>query len=94
MQMATRLRSMLGYTAATLIGMVGSVIAADVYLEPAEFVAQSFGGTVPQAQRLWITKPIKGEVREIMGHDLGRLRIRYWREGERTVGHTGGHDVL
>jgi hypothetical protein len=63
----------------------GTPMAADVYLEPTEFLAQTFAGEVPGASRLWITNPIKSEIREIMGHDLGQLRIRYWRRGERTA---------
>ena len=60
-------------------------VAADVYLEPLEFLAESFGGNVPEPQRLWITPQIQSEIREIMGRDLGRLRIRYWTEDERTA---------
>ena len=60
-------------------------MAADVYLEPAQFLAQSFEQDLPDANRLWVTKPIGAEIREIMGHDLGQLRIRYWQRGERTA---------
>lgn len=66
-------------------GWVAVSMAADVYLEPADFIAQTFAGSVPEASRLWITKPIKAEIREIMGRDLGRLRIRYWRRDARTA---------
>jgi len=65
--------------------MCSTPMAADVYLEPTEFLAQTFARDVPEASRLWVTKPIKSEIREIMGHDLGQLRIRYWRRGERTA---------
>ncbi len=64
---------------------VGISKAADVYLEPAEFLAQTFEADVPAAKRLWITKPIQLEIREIMGHDLGQLRVRYWPRDQRTV---------
>lgn len=59
--------------------------AADVYLAPASFLAGAFDGDVPAAQRLWLTGPVKAAVREILGHDLGSLRVRYWQRGERTA---------
>ena len=60
-------------------------LAADVYLAPATFLETAFGGEVPPAQRLWLTGPVKTTVRDILGHDLGSLRIRYWQRGERTA---------
>lgn len=59
--------------------------AADVYLAPASFLAGAFDGDVPPAQRLWLTGPVKAAVRDILGHDLGSLRVRYWQRGERTA---------
>ncbi len=59
--------------------------AADVYLAPASFLSGAFDGEVPPAQRLWLTGPVKASVRDILGHDLGSLRVRYWQRGERTV---------
>lgn len=64
---------------------VDVVMAADVYLEPSKFLAETFDEKVPEAKRLWITKPIQSEIREIMGHNLGQLRIRYWPRDARTV---------
>ncbi len=60
-------------------------MAAEVYLEPADFLSQSFADNVPKAKRLWLTKPIQSEIREIMGHDMGRLRVHYWLRGDRTA---------
>lgn len=62
-----------------------AVMAADVYLSPAAFLEQSFAGNTPAAKRLWLTDSVKTAVREIMGHDLGALRIRYWQHDERTA---------
>jgi hypothetical protein len=64
---------------------VALTIAADVYLEPFDFLTESLGGNIPEPQRLWITSPIQSEIREIMGRDLGQIRIRYWTQDERTV---------
>lgn len=60
-------------------------IAADVFLEPSAFLDETFGGNIPEPNRLWITPPIRSEIRKIMGRDLGRLRVRYWPRDERTV---------
>jgi hypothetical protein len=62
-----------------------AVMAADVYLSPASFLEQSFDGEVPSAQRLWLTKDLKAPIHDIMGHDFGALRVRYWRIGVRTA---------
>ncbi|HJP35231.1 MAG TPA: FMN-binding protein [Gammaproteobacteria bacterium] len=64
---------------------ISTPAATDVYLEPSRFLAQSFEDRIPDANRLWVTKPIGAKIRNIMGHDLGLLRIRYWRRGERTA---------
>ncbi|MFT4561229.1 MAG: hypothetical protein ACI9BW_000969 [Gammaproteobacteria bacterium] len=61
------------------------VYATDVYQEPSAFLAESFDNEVPEGERLWITKPIQDEIRKILGHELGQLRVRYWQRGERTA---------
>lgn len=77
-----------GVFAAVLIGIaiaMGVARAVEVYLEPAAFLEQAFDDDIPKPQRLWITAPVKTAVRDILGHDLGSLRIRYWQRGERTA---------
>ena len=64
---------------------IGAATAADVYKEPGQFLIDTFSDAVPEVKRLWITKPIQLDIREIMGHDLGQLRIRYWQRGQRTA---------
>jgi hypothetical protein len=61
------------------------VDAEEVFLQPAEFLAQAFAGDVPAPDRLWITADIKPAIRNILGRDLGRLRQRYWRRGTRSA---------
>lgn len=61
------------------------VRAKDVYQEPTEFLAESFDHEVPDSERLWITKPMKSTIREILGRDLGQLRVRYWKRNDRTA---------
>lgn len=59
--------------------------ARAVFLSPAEFVRQVFGADVPQVESLWITRTRRQPVRRILGHDLDTLRVRYWRNDQRTV---------
>jgi hypothetical protein len=77
-------RRIAAFVATTLVTATVA-LAADVYLAPASFLETAFDGDVPPAQRLWLTAPVKAPVRDILGHDLGSLRIRYWQRDERTA---------
>lgn len=57
----------------------------DVYLAPDAFLAGVFGGTVPKAKKFWLRGAHREEIKDILGHGYGALRIRYWREGARTA---------
>ena len=65
--------------------LAGGVHAEDVYQDPRAFLEETFSGTVPAPQKLWVTAALKRDIKSIMGHDLGALRIRYWSTGERTA---------
>jgi hypothetical protein len=67
-----------------LLILWGIAWAEDVYQQPEAFLTQTFS-KVPSPQALWITPERKPKVRELLGHDLAALRVRYWREGERTA---------
>ena len=56
-------------------------LAKGTYLEPEKFLQQVFSGTPPEPKKLWIKKDLKAEIKEIMGHDLKMLRLRYWDDG-------------
>lgn len=56
-----------------------------VYQDPRAFLEEIFAGAVPKPNRLWVTPALKQEIRAIMGHDLGALRIRYWQRDERSA---------
>lgn len=58
--------------------------AEEVYLEPEAFIEQSFAGEAEQ-KVLWLNKELKASLEEILGHPYKGLRIRYWREGQRTA---------
>jgi hypothetical protein len=56
-----------------------------VYLKPSEFLRETFPGGEAEKKVLWISGELKSQVEEVMGHQLGLLRVRYWVEGGRTA---------
>jgi len=60
-------------------------LAEQTYQKPADFVKESFSLNPPKSKVLWITKSLKPSIYEILGHDLGALRIRYWTKDGQTV---------
>jgi FMN-binding protein len=59
--------------------------AKGTYLEPELFLEQVFAGNPPKPDKVWITKKIKADIKNILGHDLGVIRVRYWNDGSRTA---------
>ncbi|HZD54012.1 MAG TPA: FMN-binding protein [Woeseiaceae bacterium] len=55
------------------------------YLGTRDFLELAFGGEPPEAQTLWITKKYREPLESLLGHPFGSLRLRYWRNGGRTV---------
>jgi FMN-binding protein len=62
-----------------------SVHAKGVYLEPEKFINDVFEGNPPKPDKLWIKKDLKKEIKNIMGHDLNVIRIRYWKDETKTA---------
>jgi FMN-binding domain len=62
-----------------------SVHAKGVYLEPVKFINDVFEGNPPKPDKLWIKKDLKKEIKNIMGHDLKVIRIRYWKDELKTA---------
>jgi len=62
-----------------------AVYARGVYQEPKDFVSEAFAGSPPSASKLWLTRELQSGVRDILGHELGVLRLRYWGSGVRTA---------
>lgn len=54
-------------------------------MQPDAFIDKVFDGEPPDADRLWITRELKEEIRRIMERDLGVLRLRYWQRDQRTA---------
>lgn len=61
-----------------------SVAAEDVYLEPEAFIERSFE-EAPAPQAIWLKKDLQKEISRVFGRKYPGLRIRYWREGDRTA---------
>ena len=67
-------------------GVRAAAAEDEVYLAPADFVAQAFADGEPGAVRmLWLTAEVKPGIKAILGRDYGGLRLRYWARGDRTA---------
>ena len=62
-----------------------TILAEQTYQKPIDFVKESFSFSPPKSNVLWITKSLKPSIYDILGHDLGSLRVRYWAKGGQTV---------
>ena len=69
----------------TLCGMFFSAFAAGTYEEPKVFINRIFDNAPPKLSKIWIKKDLKVKIREIMEHDLGVLRLKYWGKEGRTA---------
>ncbi len=71
--------------AATFVWSLVPALAKDVFQEPNDFLAEVFLEAVPAPSFLWLKPEVKEVAREVLGRDLGGLRLRYWQHGERSV---------
>lgn len=55
------------------------------YLQPADFIQQTFGNPAPKARALWLNKSQQKTIKKILAHDFNKLRIRYWQQGEKSA---------
>lgn len=60
-------------------------LAGGVYQEPDAFVTEAFAGHPPKAAVIWPSSELKAQMKQILGHDYKGLRIRYWKERNRTA---------
>jgi hypothetical protein len=56
-----------------------------VHQAPEDFIEQSFPSGEVESKAIWITGELREEVKKILGHELDRLRVRYWAQGGRTA---------
>jgi len=62
-----------------------SCYSVGVYQKPEKFLAEAFSNNVPAAKSIWLTKELKPSVKLLLGHELNKLRLRYWQASHKTV---------
>ena len=65
--------------------VVTTVWARGVYQEPEQFIQETFSNNPPPTKIFWLTRDIRATVKNILGHKLNVLRIRYWDDNNRTA---------
>ena len=56
-----------------------------VYKQPSEFIKSAFGGKIPSTSVLRISADVKSRAKNIMAHNYRESRVRYWKQGSRSV---------
>ncbi len=60
-----------------------STFGKGTYQEPAEFIRDTFAGSLPGSQTMWIRKGMQSDIMDIMDRKLNKLRLRYWSRDSR-----------
>jgi len=68
-----------------LLAVSGASMARGTYMEPEAFVREAFGGRMPPSRVVWITDAMRAEIVRILDHSFQQGRVRYWKEGARSV---------
>jgi len=58
---------------------------ATQYQDPNDFVNEAYAGKPPTPQSFWITPALKKTVADILQHNAGFMRTRYWQVGNKSV---------
>lgn len=58
--------------------------AGGVYQEPDAFIKETFPDGF-EKKVIWLDKPTKSEMEEVLGHRYKGLRVRYWIQGTKTA---------
>lgn len=56
-----------------------------VYKQPSEFIKSAFGGKIPNTSVMKISGEVKSRAKAIMAHNYRESRVRFWKQGNRTV---------
>lgn len=85
----TRLVPMLYNVSAVLLILIiaswHSTSTAANYQQPEEFIRQAFADNPPSPKKIWIKKQLKQDIKKILGHNLGVLRLQYWKQDNRSA---------
>ncbi|QTN33266.1 FMN-binding protein [Akkermansiaceae bacterium] len=56
-----------------------------VYKQPSDFIKGAFGGKIPSTSILSLSGDVKSRAKGIMAHNYPESRVRYWKQGSRSV---------
>lgn len=73
------------FTIIVLFLITPLTLAKGVYQEPEEFIDTTFNGSPPDADRVIVKGELGKEIKKILGERYRKIRIPYWRDGNRTV---------
>jgi hypothetical protein len=59
--------------------------SAQTFQEPDAFLQETFSNNVPEPELLTVTPEMQRDIARILRHSYRAQRLRYWREGARTV---------
>jgi len=62
-----------------------TVFARGVYQTDQNFLAEAFNNSVPKSKVVWVKGELAKTITELLGHNYAGLRIRYWRNDQRSV---------
>lgn len=62
-----------------------TVAAKEGYQSPQAFIKEVFANSPPKPSLLWLTKETQQQAKAILGHKLPMLRLRYWRQDNRSA---------
>ena len=68
-----------------LAGLSTLALARGTYQEPDAFLQDTFADELPDPAVIWLTGDRKAAVKQILGHRYASLRVRYWRQAERSA---------
>ena len=63
----------------------GAKAAEHVYKKPSDFIKSAFGGQIPPTSIISLSGEVKSRARSIMAHNYRESRVRYWKQGRRSV---------
>ena len=77
-------------TVAITVLVLGGAAAAATneagrYEEKHAYLERAFPAGVPSPRTVWIDGELRETVEEVLGHEYNRLRIRYWKDGDRSA---------
>ena len=62
-----------------------AALAGGDYLQPDDFIQQTFADKNIKARALWLNKTQQNNIKKILAHDFKKLRIRYWQKGNTSA---------